>query len=105
MSIFNSKEVAPDLDVVKNVVIWSLSPGEIARRINVNEFERLSSAKGVYVQAGVTAVLIVNGIIKTKLSSGVYYFESKIETFGDALRHVWRFFTGRKKRRQWRCAY
>lgn len=97
MSIFNSKEVAPDLDVVKNVVIWSLSPGEIARRINVNEFEHLSSAKGVYVQAGVTAVLMVNGIIKTKLSSGVYYFESKIETFGDALRHVWRFFTGRKK--------
>lgn len=64
MSIFNSKEVAPDLDVVKNVVIWSLSPGEIARRINVNEFEHLSSAKGVYVQAGVTAVLMVNGILK-----------------------------------------
>lgn len=97
MSIFNSKDVAQDLDVVKNVVIWSLHPGEVARRINVNEFARLSSAKGVYVQDGVIAVLMVNGIIKTKLSSGVYYFESKIESFGDALRHVWRFFTGRKK--------
>ncbi|MBR5677802.1 MAG: hypothetical protein IKX20_06665 [Paludibacteraceae bacterium] len=97
MSIFSSKGMAPDLDVVKNVIIWSLHPGEIARRIDVKEFESLSNAKGVYVQDGVIAVLMVNGIIKTKLSSGVYYFESKIETFGDALRHVWRFFTGRKR--------
>lgn len=86
-----------DLEIVKGTVLWSLNPGEIARRINVDEFEYLSEAKGVYVQDGVVAVLMLDGKIQTKLSSGVYYFDTKPERFGDAVRHIWRFFTGRRQ--------
>lgn len=87
-----------DLEIVKGTVLWNLNPGEIARRIKQDEFEYLSNAKGVYVQDGVVAVLMVDGIIKTKLSSGVYYFDTPLEQFGDALRHLWRFFTGQRKK-------
>ena len=87
-----------NLELVKGTVLWNLNPGEIARRINVNEFESLRNAKGVYVQEGVVAVLMIDGTVATKLTSGVYYFDTGVEHFGGALRHIWRFFTGRKER-------
>ena len=61
-----------DLEIVKGTVLWNLNPGEIARRINVNEFASLSGAKGVYVQEGVVAVLMIDGREVTRLTSGVY---------------------------------
>ena len=89
-------QLANDLDLVKNTVVWSLNPGEVARRIDVNEFANVSHAKGVYVQEGVVAVLMINGRIVAKLSSGVYYFPTPIERFSGALRNIWRFFAGKK---------
>lgn len=89
-------KLANDLELVKNCVFWNLHPGEVARRINVNEFANISNAKGVYVQEGVVAVLMIDGQIVAKLSSGVYYFSTAIERFGGALRNIWRFFAGNK---------
>ncbi len=86
-----------DIEIVQNCVLWSLGQGEVARRINVSEFANLSGAKGVYVQEGVVAVLMLDGQVVTKLSSGVYYFPTAIERFGDTLRHIWRFFAGKKE--------
>lgn len=83
--------------MVKGTVLWNLNAGEIARRINVKEFDNLPGAKGVYVQEGVVAVLLIDGRFVTKLTSGVYYFDSTIERIADAVRHIWRFFTGRKE--------
>lgn len=83
--------------MVKGTILWSLAPGEIARRINVNEFDRIAGAKGVYVQEGVVAVLMIDGQIVTMLTSGVYYFQTGFERFNEAIRAVWRFFTGSKK--------
>ena len=88
---------APDLEMVKNCVVWSLAQGEVARRINVSEFGNLSGARGVYVQEGVVAVLMIDGKVVTKLSSGVYYFPTAVERFNGAIRHIWRFFTGEKQ--------
>ena len=34
---------SPDLEVVKNKVVWNLNAGEIARRINIDEFDRLTA--------------------------------------------------------------
>ena len=85
------------LEIVKGTVMWSLNPGEIAQRINVNEFDSLSEAKGVYVQEGIVAVLMIDGQIAAQLSSGVYYFQTGFERFGEALRNIWRFFTGKKQ--------
>lgn len=96
MSILGKNELADDLKMVKNTVFWSLNPGEVARRINVNEFANISNARGVYVQEGVIAVLMIDGRIVTKLSSGVYYFPTAIERFGSALKHIWQFFAGKK---------
>ena len=87
---------APDIEMVKDCVVWSLSKGEVARRIEAKEFQFLSGAKGVYVQEGVVAVLLINGKVISKLSSGVYYFPTAIERLGETLKHVWRFFTGQK---------
>ena len=97
MSIFGNKnEMADDLKLVKNTVFWSLNPGEVARRINVNEFDKISNARGVYVQEGVIAVLMIDGRVVTKLSSGVYYFPTAVERFGNVLKQIWRFFAGKK---------
>lgn len=97
MSQTNISHHDPDIDMVKNCVVWSLAQGEVARRINVSEFENLTGARGVYVQEGVVAVLMIDGNVVTKLSSGVYYFPTAIERFGETLRHIWRFFTGKKE--------
>lgn len=98
MPIFGKTEGSyQGLEIVKGTVMWSLNPGEIARRINVNEFDSLSGAKGVYVQEGVVAVLMIDGQIAAQLSSGVYYFQTGFERFGEAIRNIWRFFTGKKQ--------
>lgn len=98
MSVFG-KNVSSNqgLEIVKGTVMWSLNPGEIARRINVNEFDSLSGAKGVYVQEGIVAVLMIDGQIAAQLSNGVYYFQTGVERFGEAIRNIWRFFTGKKQ--------
>lgn len=92
-----TQSVNKDLEIVKGTVMWCLNPGEIARRININEFDNLSEANGVYVQEGVIAVLMIDGKITAQLSSGVYYFETKTERFIGALRNIWRFFSGKKQ--------
>lgn len=97
MSKSHFSHQAPDLEMVKNCVVWSLVKGEVARRIGVGEFEKLSGAKGVYVQDGVTAVLMADGKILTALSSGVYYFPTAVERFTGALRNIWLFFAGKKQ--------
>lgn len=97
MSIFGNKnEMADDLKLVKNTVFWNLNPGEVARRINVSEFDKISNARGVYIQEGVLAVLMIDGNIVAKLTSGVYYFPTAIERFSNALKQIWRFFAGDK---------
>lgn len=98
MPIFGKNESSSQgIQIVKGTVMWNLNPGEIARRINVNEFDSLSGAKGVYVQEGVVAVLMIDGQIAASLSSGVYYLQTGFERFGEALRNIWRFFTGKKQ--------
>ncbi len=88
--------LANDLDLVRNTILWNLNPGEVARRIDVREFANISNAKGIYVQEGVTAILMIDGQIVTELSSGVYYFPTVFEQYSGVLRSIWRFFTGKK---------
>ena len=97
MAPFTTTKHAPDLEMVKNTVLWNLNPGEVARRINVSEFANMTNARGVYVQEGVIAVLMIDGRIVTQLSSGVYYFPTYVERFGETVRHIWRFFAGKKE--------
>lgn len=86
-----------DVEMIKNKVVWSVAPGEIARRIDPKTFSALSSASGVYIQEGITAVLMIDGEIVTTLSSGTYYFAGFISRLAESVKAVWRFFTGHRK--------
>ncbi|MCR5035848.1 MAG: hypothetical protein K6A73_00810 [Bacteroidales bacterium] len=88
---------SPDLEVVKNKVVWNLYSGEIARRINIDEFDRLSNVKGVYIQEGVKALLIVDGNTILEFGSGLYYLAGRIERAGTLLHRIFDFFRGRKE--------
>lgn len=85
-----------DIKVVKNKVVWSLSVGEIARRINIDEFDNFSNVKGVYIQEGVKALLIVDGDKVIEFSSGLYYLAGRIERSVSLVRRVIDFFCGRR---------
>ena len=87
----------PDLEVVKNKVVWNLNAGEIARRINIDEFDRLTDVKGVYIQEGVKALLIIDGDQVLEFSSGLYYLAGRIERTVSLVRRVFDFFRGRRR--------
>lgn len=88
---------SPDLEVVKNKVVWNLNAGEIARRINIDEFDRLTDVKGVYIQEGVKALIIIDGDQVLEFSSGLYYLAGRIERTVSLVRRVFEFFRGRRK--------
>ena len=97
---FSSKDnsqSSSNVEMIKNKVIWSVAPGEIARRIDPKTLSTLSKASGVYIQEGVTAVLMVDGEIVAEMSSGTYYFAGFMEHLIDSVKAVWRFFTGRRE--------
>jgi hypothetical protein len=86
-----------DIKVVKNKIVWSLSAGEIARRINIDEFENFSNVKGVYIQEGVKALLIVDGDKVLEFTSGLYYLAGRIERSVSLVRRIFDFFRGRRE--------
>lgn len=61
----------------KQYVSWTIAPGQIARNISAQEFLEMSSADGVYVQEGVTAVLFIDGVEVAEMSGGVYTFATE----------------------------
>lgn len=89
--------VYDNVDDIRHIATWSVSQSEIARRITPQEWNLLDKMKGVYVQEGVTAVIFVDGQKVIELSSGLYYFSNLVERASDAVRGIWRFFTGKKK--------
>lgn len=86
-----------DIKVVKNKVVWSLSAGEIARRINIDEFDNFTNVKGVYIQEGVKALLIVDGDKVLEFTSGLYYLAGRIERSVSLVRRIFDFFRGRRE--------
>ena len=53
--------VTDNLDVVRGKAVWSIGPGQLARRVSETEFAQLDNLKGVVIQEGVTAVISVDG--------------------------------------------
>lgn len=86
-----------DIKVVKNKIVWSLTAGEIARRINIDEFDNFSNVKGVYIQEGVKALLIVDGDKVLEFTSGLYYLAGRIERSVSLVRRIFDFFRGRRE--------
>lgn len=106
-----------DIDIVRGKAVWSIGPGQLARRVSESEFSQLDNVKGVVIQEGVTAVITVDGQMVGMLSGGYYEFatqaikdkakdkadkeekedketEGFLQKAGNTARRVWRFLTG-----------
>lgn len=109
--------VADSIDLVRGKAVWNMGKGQLARRITESEFSQLDKVKGVVIQEGVTAVVIVDGQFMGMLSGGYYEFatetvkekaqakadkeeqeekedENFLQKAGNTARRVWRFLTG-----------
>lgn len=115
------ENAANDIDIVRGKAVWSIGPGQLARRISESEFAQLDKVKGVVIQEGVTAVITVDGQMMGMLAGGYYQFASEtvkekaerqadkeeaeekedqgfVQKLGTSARRVWRFLTGTSKK-------
>ena len=113
------ENAANDIDIVRGKAVWSIGPGQLARRVSESEFAQLDKVKGVVIQEGVTAIISVDGQMMGMLSGGYYKFatesikekaerqadkqekedkedEGFVQKLGNTARRVWRFLTGSK---------
>ena len=74
-----SQEAVDSVDIVRGCVIWSIQPGEIARRIKESELNEVEKLKGIIVQEGCSALIFANGELVSTLSSGAYKFYKTVE--------------------------
>lgn len=111
------RNAANNIDIVRGKAVWSIGPGQLARRISESEFAQLDDLKGVVIQEGVSAVITVDGQFMGMLTGGYYEFASDavvekanaksdqeerdekdsrgvLRKVGDTARRVWRFLTG-----------
>ena len=110
-----------DIDIVRGKAVWSIGPGQLARRVSESEFVQLDNVKGVVIQEGVTAVITVDGKMVGMLSEGCYEFatqaiidkakenaakeeqedtetEDILQKAGKTVGRVWRLLTGTRNK-------
>ena len=68
--------VNPEVEMIKNKIIWSIAPGQIARKVSEREMESLADAKGFIIQDGVIGIVYMDGGEVARLSGGMYTFTS-----------------------------
>lgn len=74
-----NQEAIDGVDVVRGRAIWSIQPGQIARKISERELEEIEKLKGVIVQEGCQAIIFANGELVATLSAGAYQFFKSVE--------------------------
>lgn len=74
-----NQEAIDGIDVVRGRAIWSIQPGQIARKISERELEEIEKLKGVIVQEGCQAIIFANGELVATLSAGAYQFFKSVE--------------------------
>ena len=62
------------VDVVSHKAVWSIAPGQLARRVSEKELADCSAVNGVVVQDGVTAAVFVDGQLVNVMEGGLYQF-------------------------------
>lgn len=65
------------VSIISGKAVWSLGPGQIARRISEREMADCSAVKGVVVQDGVTAAVFSDGKLVQTLDGGIYRFSNE----------------------------
>ena len=71
--------LAEEISVIKNKVIWNVPRGEIAYRISEKEMDSLQNVAGIVVDEGITAHIYVDGKLAAELHGGSYDFINKEE--------------------------
>lgn len=66
------------ISIISGKAVWSLGPGQIARRITEREMADCGAVKGVVVQDGVTAAVFSDGKLVQALDGGIYRFSNEI---------------------------
>ncbi len=74
-----NQEAIDGVDVVRGRAIWSIQPGQIARKISERELEEIEKLKGIIVQEGCSAIIFANGELVANLSAGAYQFFKSVE--------------------------
>lgn len=88
-------QVAQDMDVAGNRILWNIFPGQVARVINEVEFESYKKIQGVIVPEGTTAYIRANGKPIASISGGSYDFmEVKEISTGNVFRKGWNVIVG-----------
>lgn len=62
------------VDVVSRKTVWSIAPGQLARKISEKELADCSAVNGVVIQDGVTAAIYVDGQLANVMDGGLYQF-------------------------------
>ena len=62
------------VDVVSRKTVWSIAPGQLARKISEKELADCSAVNGVVIQDGVTAAIFVDGQLANVMDGGLYQF-------------------------------
>ena len=62
------------VDVVSRKTVWSIAPGQLARKISEKELADCSAVNGVVIQDGLTAAIFVDGQLANVMDGGLYQF-------------------------------
>ena len=81
-----NQEAIDGVDVVRGRAIWSIQPGQIARKISERELEEIEKLKGIIVQEGCQAIIFANGELVATLSAGAYQFFKSVEEEKSAIK-------------------
>ena len=65
------------VSIISGKAVWSLGPGQIARRVTEREMADCGAVKGVVVQDGVTAAVFSDGKLVQTLDGGIYRFSNE----------------------------
>lgn len=101
-SLAREEAAGPAVSVRSDYLQWNILPGQIAVRIDENDLDEDQKAKGISIQPGVKAIVIVEGKVVGELEPGSYRFgelvrESSGGTVISRLRSfISSIFSGRK---------
>lgn len=65
------------VSIISGKAVWSLGPGQLARRVTEREMADCGAVRGVVVQDGVTAAVFSDGKLVQTLDGGIYRFSNE----------------------------
>lgn len=73
-----TEATVPDMRTIGSFIQWNILPGQLAVKIDENDiskYGKVQAIKGVSIQAGLKALLLVSGKVVAQLDAGSYAFK------------------------------